>query len=128
MKREDSEYLQSLSAKVRGNISYAIELIEIFLAQVPDSIKLMNKHISNSSWEDLFFEAHKIKSTIKLLNLDVPLPLIKELELLSQKGEDIEEIHKVYNQYHDAITFEVERLKNIRAFIEAEKNKKVKDL
>lgn len=59
MKIYDLNYLKSLSPE---NPKFVVEIIQLFLKQVPVFIEELNKHHSNSDWPGLQYNAHKIGS------------------------------------------------------------------
>jgi HPt (histidine-containing phosphotransfer) domain-containing protein len=79
MKIYDLNYLKSLSP---GNPKFMVEVIQLFLKQVPVFIEELNKHHSNSDWAGLQYNAHKIGSHFDCLGIQ------KEYRDIARKIEE----------------------------------------
>lgn len=117
MKIYDLNYLKSLSP---ANPKFMVEVIQLFLKQVPVFIEELNKHHSNSDWTGMQYNAHKIGSHFDNLGIQkeyrdiarqieeyaklkensdlIPALLIKLESSLKQADEELsEELEKNYN-------------------------------
>ncbi len=73
------------------------EIIEMFIAQIPEFIENMNASLKNKQYIELGKEAHKAKSSVMVMGLnDLGLQL-KELQLLTEQRAGIER----YRDYVD---------------------------
>ncbi len=86
-------YLESIS---EGNNEIMVELIEIFIDQIPDFTSGMLKYYENKEWKGLAALAHKAKSSVLSLGMthlgEVDL---KNLELLAKQQylKELEELN-----------------------------------
>lgn len=117
MKIYDLNYLKSLSP---DNPQFMVEIIQLFLKQVPLFVEELKKHQSNSDWAGLQFNAHKIGSHFDCLGIQqeyrdvarkieefaklkensdlIPGLLIKLESSLQQANKELnEELKKNYN-------------------------------
>ena len=62
-------YLSHLRKMVKGNERYMIEIITLFLRQLKESLRLMEESLAIQDWQEIYFQTHKIRSTIKLIDL-----------------------------------------------------------
>lgn len=79
MKIYDLNYLKSLSP---DNPQFLVEVIQLFLKQVPLFIDEMHKHHSTSDWAGLQYNAHKIGSHFDCLGIQ------KEYRDIARKIEE----------------------------------------
>ena len=66
MKIYNLNYLRSLSP---DNPKFMMEIIQLFLKQVPISLEAMNKSYSTGDWAGLQYNAHKIGSHFDCLDI-----------------------------------------------------------
>lgn len=71
------------------------EMLEIFIAQVPELKSNMTKFLSEKRYDQLGKEAHKAKSSVLVVGMDDLGARLKELQLLTEKREKIDE----YSEY-----------------------------
>lgn len=76
------------------------EIIEMFIAQIPEFIENMNASLKSKHYIELGKEAHKAKSSVMVMGLnDLGLQL-KELQLLTEHNAEIDR----YQAYVDHFT------------------------
>ena len=62
-------YLSHLNEMFNGKQQYMMEMIEILLSQIPETSQKMKAAILLENWEEVFFQSHRIKSTLKIVGL-----------------------------------------------------------
>lgn len=66
MKHTDLTYLKELA---NGSNQFITEMITLFIAQTPESLKNLEKHFQNKDWKSLRSTAHKMKPSISFVGL-----------------------------------------------------------
>uniref|UniRef100_UPI0032163805 Hpt domain-containing protein n=1 Tax=uncultured Draconibacterium sp. TaxID=1573823 RepID=UPI0032163805 len=70
-----------------GDTAFQIELIEIFLEQIPEFVSNMNSSYINKDWELLAREAHTAKSSALTFGMEETGMLLKNIQLHAEKEE-----------------------------------------
>ncbi|WP_346859536.1 Hpt domain-containing protein [uncultured Draconibacterium sp.] len=70
-----------------GDNSFKIELINIFLEQIPEFIQNMTSSYENKDWTLLAREAHTAKSSALTFGMDETGMLLKDIQLNTEKSE-----------------------------------------
>jgi len=114
----DSVMMKSIISVIGTGREDAINLIEMFLSQVPSTNSVIEKSIRGKDWEAAFQAAHKVKSSLKLLKIEKLSDLITKLEDRTRSRsntETIPELLKLYlaqcNETLDALREELKKLK-----------------
>jgi HPt (histidine-containing phosphotransfer) domain-containing protein len=76
-------YLEELS---NGNNEFIIEIINIFIQQVPEFISNMNKFLEDGNYESLSREAHTAKSSALIFNLEETAEILKTIEITASEN------------------------------------------
>ena len=76
-----------LDSMAFGDSAFKKELIEIFLAQVPEFISNMKRLYSEGDTKNLAKEAHTAKSSVMVFGMDGTGSALKKIQLLATKGE-----------------------------------------
>jgi signal transduction histidine kinase/CheY-like chemotaxis protein len=69
------------------------KLMEIYIETLPESLRNITEHSQNLDWENLSRAAHKLKTTINLLNIEPLLEDIVSLEKAQEASLSSEEIN-----------------------------------
>lgn len=101
----DLTYLRS----VTGNEPMIIkEMLELFIAQIPEFSDNMNRFLEEKKFIELGKEAHKAKSSVMVVGMDELAKDLKTLQLLTQdgKGEETyaDSVKKFIHQCQAAVT------------------------
>ena len=89
------DYLTELS---KGNKDFILEMIEIFLTENPEEIRILENAISEQNFEHIKAAAHKMKSTIPFVGLDKLIEKdLSEIEKLSLEKTDIQHIQLLFS-------------------------------
>jgi HPt (histidine-containing phosphotransfer) domain-containing protein len=88
----DLGYLVELS---KGDKVFVKEMVTLFLSENPLEIESLEKGILERNFELIKTVAHKLRSTIPFVGLDVLIETeVSEIEILASARMDIEEIEK----------------------------------
>jgi HPt (histidine-containing phosphotransfer) domain-containing protein len=75
-------YLKNI---VPGNNTLAIQVIELFIEEVPKYINEFKHSCSENNWSDLYKYSHKLKPSIEILGFPTKITeLLKNINLLSK--------------------------------------------
>ncbi|MEO5569909.1 MAG: tetratricopeptide repeat protein [Bacteroidia bacterium] len=114
----ESAMMKTLFSVIGNNKEDIINLIEIFLAQVPSINSVLEKNIKEKNWEASFQSAHKVKSSLKLLKIETLSELITKLEDHTRNQTHTETIPELFNTYikqcnecMDSLGVELKKLK-----------------
>ena len=87
MEKIDLTYLETLAD---GSNELIVELMQIFIEQVPEFIEEMNSHYDKKDWDALSAIAHKSKSSIDIVGLKELQVKLKNLELDAKEGNNVD--------------------------------------
>ncbi|MEZ4888624.1 MAG: ATP-binding protein [Chitinophagales bacterium] len=104
------DYLAHLRKLMNNNGMNMAEMIDIFLNQVPETLKNMEVGIQSADWEQVHFEAHKIKSSIMVVGLNKLQDSILKINKYSQNKENLYQIPALYNSFKKQVLIEVQQL------------------
>ncbi len=114
MKYTDLSYINDITM---GDSNMLEELIMLFIDQVDEFEENFERLLEEKDWDKLGKEAHKAKSSVATFGLKELANELKELQLLTQKEEKIEEYPnyiKLFSEQCDAAVIELkEHLKQI---------------
>ncbi len=106
----DTKQIDAISG---SDNAFKIELINIFLGQIPEFTSKMNTYLTEKKWELLAREAHTAKSSVLTFGMETTGALLKtiQLNIQSNQFESIEElVGNAIKDLNDAIS-ELEELK-----------------
>jgi HPt (histidine-containing phosphotransfer) domain-containing protein len=121
MNRTDNEIITGkvcdfayLSDTVNGKKKLMIVIMDIFLDQVKDELKVIDKAVSDADFQVIMKYAHTIKSSVSIMGISILVPVLQEMEMLARSKTRIQRIKELH-QFLNATC--------IQAFIEIEKEK-----
>ncbi|HBX49608.1 MAG: hypothetical protein A2275_09800 [Bacteroidetes bacterium RIFOXYA12_FULL_35_11] len=95
IKNEKVTDLTYLIEMTGGKKHLILEIIYTFLEQIADEIKSMNDAISTANYATIKSYAHTMKSTVSVMGISIIIPVLKEMENLGAKAENIEKIKEL---------------------------------
>ena len=78
--------IQSLDKYTGGDPDLTIQLIEIFLKQVPEAIEKLEAAIPEGDWKNVHAIAHKVKSSVAIFDLNDLKKLLINTNLVTILG------------------------------------------
>jgi signal transduction histidine kinase/CheY-like chemotaxis protein len=99
--REPGMNLEFLEKFTGGDQELTIQLIEIFIKQVPDAIVKLNQAISSKNWKETHAISHKVKSSIAIFELSEMKKLITNIEEYSREREHLDEIPRAFSAFRE---------------------------
>lgn len=109
-----TNYLAKLHKTVGGKKKYMVEMIDIFLEQIPIVLKGIEKSIKKVDWEQVHFHAHKIKSTINIIGLTELQPLIITIDDYSRHNKNVEQIPSLFTTFSTKAREDITKLEQAR--------------
>jgi CheY-like chemotaxis protein/HPt (histidine-containing phosphotransfer) domain-containing protein len=106
----DLSYLQELE-----DDEYMAEVLQIFLNTTPESLQIIKEQYVRENWEEVYRQAHKLKSSLGILQMNSLLKNISEIELLAK-----EQVHK--EKVPELVKQSIEMYQLIRPMLEADLN------
>lgn len=106
----DKTYLYRLEQKMNGNKKYMLEMIEIFLQQIPVTLQNMENSIEKNDWPSVHFEAHKIKSTINIVGLDSLEELILTINEYTGKMIELDKVPMLFQHFKKKTYIDIKKL------------------
>lgn len=80
------------------------EFIQLFFDQMPEFKDGLTSHLANGKWKELGELAHKAKSSVMTFGMNELGYRLKELQLKTQKLEDIESYPEYVKEFMDEMT------------------------
>jgi HPt (histidine-containing phosphotransfer) domain-containing protein len=80
------------------------EFIQMFFDQIPEFRNGLTKHLADQKWKELGELAHKAKSSVMTFGMNNLGYQLKELQLKTQKLEDIDSYRKYVDNFIAEIT------------------------
>ena len=97
---------------LKGKQQYILEMLDIFMQQLPDTLSKIEQYIEQQDKKGINYEAHTIKSTIKTVGLKELAVIALDLEYC--EADSWEEIKITYQNFKDKALVEVKTLKEER--------------
>lgn len=103
-------YLENLRRLLKGNKKYMSEILAIVVSQIPETIGRLEKSIPEQDWETVYFETHRIKSTLTTLGIDsMKQPILKIEQLLREKDYS-EQIVLLFEEFKQQCNLQMSHL------------------
>ena len=94
------DYLKEITG---GEPEIMQEFIQMFFDQLPEFRDGLTSHLANHKWKELGELAHKAKSSVMTFGMNELGYRLKELQLKTQKLEDIESYPEYVKEFMDEI-------------------------
>ncbi len=95
--------LRFLDKFTGGDDDLAIQLVEIFLKQAPESVQKIEAGLSSNNWKEIHAVAHKVKSSIAIFELNELKKIITNIEEYSRDLENLEKIPRLFSKFREGI-------------------------
>ncbi|MFA5816952.1 MAG: Hpt domain-containing protein [Bacteroidales bacterium] len=97
----DLTYLESMSS---GSNELIVEMIQLFIDQLPEFTEGLTSHLKNGDYMALGALAHKAKSSVAVMGMDSLATDLKTLEISAKAGKDQELYPILVNRFIDQVT------------------------
>ncbi len=95
------DYLREITG---GESEIMKEFIQMFFDQLPEFKDGLTNHLTNKNWEELGKLAHKAKSSVMTFGMNELGYRLKELQLKTQKLEDIQSYPAYVEEFLNEVT------------------------
>lgn len=95
------DYLKEITG---GEPEIMKEFIQMFFDQLPEFKDGLTNHLTNKNWEELGKLAHKAKSSVMTFGMNELGYRLKELQLKTQKLEDIQSYPAYVEEFLNEVT------------------------
>ncbi|MGI8581165.1 MAG: Hpt domain-containing protein, partial [Chitinophagaceae bacterium] len=92
--------LDYLYTSVGGNKEIIVELFDIFLKQIPESLLVLDEAVSKADYLTIKQLSHKLKSTVSVMGISELTHVLSEMESLGKAAdpEGLETIKSLFGQ------------------------------
>ena len=97
---------------LKGKRQYIVEMLDIFMQQLPDALSKIEQHIEQQDKKGINYEAHTIKSTIK--NVGLKELAVIALSLEHCEADSWEDIKANYETFKNEALAEAQALNEER--------------
>ena len=104
------DYLNDMSD---GDRNLILEMIELFISEVPGYLSLMNEYLNQKNWESLGKLAHKAKASASIMGMNDLADDLKKLEHQTREGTNSDEYPDQVQNINNQFTIATEELKQI---------------
>lgn len=94
----DLNYLKTMSG---GDSKFIREMIELFREQIDEYKAIMPDLLQNKKYDELSKIAHKAKSSVAVMGMTEVAEVLKNLEILAQGGQEVEQYESMIDQFLD---------------------------
>jgi|GEM_PF-700072 len=94
-----SQMISHLREIMNGNDQDMKKMLEMYLEQIPMINGLIKTAIANKNWEEVYQQAHKLKSSVKVLNITRMSELIVLIEEYARTKENIELVGALFEAF-----------------------------
>ena len=84
-----------------GDQELAIQLIDIFLRQLPDALEKLEYHIPKKEWKQVHAIAHKLKSSVSIFELSELKKRIINIEEHARDQVNLEEVPRLFSEVRE---------------------------
>jgi signal transduction histidine kinase/CheY-like chemotaxis protein/HPt (histidine-containing phosphotransfer) domain-containing protein len=106
--------LPHLNKIMNGNKKAMVEMIDIFLKQLPDTTKKIEDLLQKKDWKKVHFEAHKLKSTIGIIGLEELHKLILNINEYTRELKNLHLVVPLFRDFEKQAAIDIERIKTER--------------
>jgi signal transduction histidine kinase/CheY-like chemotaxis protein/HPt (histidine-containing phosphotransfer) domain-containing protein len=87
-----------------GDTDMKLQLMEIFLRQIPEAIGSIGDNIRKKKWDEVYPVAHKIKSSISVFQLFELATVARDIENFSRSRENIDKLPALFEKLQSGCT------------------------
>jgi len=96
---KEDEYFNQLQKVFKNKNKVKVEMLDIFLSQIPLALREMEATLEQENIDDFHFQAHRIKSTINIIGLPILSPIITKIDDYCYKKVNLEQIPTLFEQF-----------------------------
>jgi HPt (histidine-containing phosphotransfer) domain-containing protein len=104
--------LSYLTETMGGKKHLIKELIDVFLAQVPRDLSVLNDAVAIGDYAGIRSYAHTIKSSVSIMGISMLAPVLNEMEDLAKSGAEMDKIKRLNEQLNDICAQAIEEIEH----------------
>jgi len=116
MKRQeqiiDLSYVKGMAG---DSMELVREMIDIFIAQVPEFLAEMRSCLEKEDWYHLGLIAHKAKSSVAVMGMKQQAMNLRELEMLAKEAKDTDRYEALIDRFEENCNQAIEELSKIKS-------------
>jgi HPt (histidine-containing phosphotransfer) domain-containing protein len=85
----DLTYLRGIAS---GSTEFMIDIIDLFLSQIPEYFEKLDQFIKDKNWADAAEIAHKIKPSLTFMGVQSAMESMAEIEMNARNLENLDAI------------------------------------
>lgn len=89
--------LDFLSDSVKGNKEVILNILDLFLEQVPEDLNVLQEAIEKEDYLTIRNRSHKMKSSVSVMGMESCMSTLEEMENLGKRSENMERIKVLYD-------------------------------
>lgn len=91
-----------------------VQIMDIFLQEIPEDVALLKTKFDSNQVKNIGLVAHKIKSSYRLLGMEVETMLLQELETGAKNGMQVDQLKVIHDQFMENYDYGIELVTNTR--------------
>ncbi|WP_424989380.1 Hpt domain-containing protein [Flagellimonas sp.] len=104
--------LDKINEMAEGDEDFIVSVVSVFLEEVPEDLKGLEKAINNKDYENIYKLAHKIKPNVDILGMEQTRAKALEIETLGKTAGSMSEIEEKFPILKRDVLQVVAELKN----------------
>lgn len=91
-----------------------VQIMDIFLQEIPEDVALLKTKFESKQIKNIGLVAHKIKSSYRLLGMEVETLLLQELETGAKNAMPLADLKVIYSQFMENYDYGIQLVTNTR--------------
>lgn len=108
----DLSYVKGMAG---GNIDLVREMIDIFLAQIPEFLAEMRSCYEKEDWYHLGLIAHKAKSSVAVMGMEQQAMDLRELEMMAKEAKSTGRYEALIDRFEENCNRAIEELNKFKS-------------
>ncbi|MEM6317777.1 MAG: hypothetical protein AAF960_08905 [Bacteroidota bacterium] len=104
-------YFKNLEKNFKGRTKLQIEMFDICLQQLPVAIRQMGKGLAEDDLKVFHYDAHRIKSTVNIVDLPKLKPIITKMDEYCYNKVHLEVLPELYEAFKKQAAIDVQLIK-----------------
>ena len=104
---QQEAYFEGLEKNFKNKPKLQIELLDIFLNQLPLAFRQMEKGLAENDFKIFYYDAHKIKSTINIIGLPKLQPIITKMDEYCFQKINLDQLPELYEHFKTKATEDI---------------------
>ena len=106
----NNDYLAHLRKLLKGNKKNMHDMVLIAIEQINEFVDQTTQNLLNNNWDKVFYDSHRLKSTLTTLGIENLKTQIQAIENLSYSRKNLEQIPALFEQFKQNCQTEIPKL------------------